>query len=41
LVRTLNEGRTDLDLSGIPPGGYLLLLRDDAGHLSSHRFQVE
>lgn len=40
LVRTLNGGRSELDLSGIPPGGYLLL-RDDAGHMSTQRFQIE
>ena len=41
LVRTVNGGRSELDLSGIPPGGYLLLIRDGAGHLSTQRFQVE
>jgi hypothetical protein len=41
LARTLNEGRTELDLNGIPPGDYLLLLKDDAGHMSSQRFQIQ
>jgi hypothetical protein len=41
LVRTLNGGRSELDLKGIPPGGYLILLRDDAGHISSQRFQIQ
>ncbi|MCC7502356.1 MAG: T9SS type A sorting domain-containing protein [Flavobacteriales bacterium] len=41
LVRTLNGGRSELDVSGIPPGGYLLLIRNDDGHMSTQRFQIE
>ena len=41
LMRTLNGGRNELDLHGIPTGGYLLLLQDNAGHLSTQRFQIE
>ncbi len=41
LFRTVNGGRTELDLHGIPSGGYLLLIRDEVGHLSTQRFQVE
>jgi hypothetical protein len=41
LVRTLGGGRSELDLSGIPPGGYLLLIRDEEGHMSTQRFQIQ
>jgi hypothetical protein len=41
LFRTVNGGRTELDLHGIPAGGYLLLIRDEVGHFSAQRFQVE
>lgn len=41
IARTLNGPRSELDLSGIPPGGYLLLVKDDAGRLSVQRFQIQ
>ncbi|MBL7983578.1 MAG: hypothetical protein JNM91_01205 [Flavobacteriales bacterium] len=41
LVRSVGPGRSELDLQGIPVGGYLLLLRDEAGRLTSQRFQIE
>ncbi len=42
LLQTAVQGsRAQLDLSGIPAGGYLLLVRDGRGHMTSHRFQVE
>lgn len=41
LMRSVNGGRSELDLGGIPMGSYLLILRDDAGHMSTERFQID
>jgi hypothetical protein len=41
LQATVTGGRSELDLSGIPAGGYLLLARNDTGRLITQRFQVE
>lgn len=41
LVRSVGPGGSELDLQGIPVGGYLLLLRDEAGRLTTQRFQIE
>lgn len=36
----LHDGVSHIDLQGIPPGEYLLLLRDGKGDLIAHRFTV-
>lgn len=41
LQATVQGGRCELDLSGIPAGSYLLLVRDERGRMSTHRFGIE
>ncbi|HMQ75641.1 MAG TPA: T9SS type A sorting domain-containing protein [Flavobacteriales bacterium] len=38
---TVHDGQAELDLSGIPAGAYLLLLRDEHGRMSTHKFAIE
>ncbi len=38
---TVQGGRAELDLNGVPAGGYLLLMHDGSGHMHTQRFQLE
>lgn len=38
---TVQGGQAELDLSGIPAGTYLLLVKDERGRIRTHRFGME